>query len=363
MPPLSPELQQQVQPLLDRWSAFMNKVFGRVQEVLAEANGGLDQLIAEHATDHQPMGAAMNALKARFDGIGTKVDEGWEKCDELLDQVMDQDDLPEAELEALGEIWDQLSQQHSYTLEQVELQYYFLEMSKNAQWARKLLDLAFEEIQKPLRCSQCGADFPNPVYWQASTVNCPFCQAVNDVQPGMAAGLFYQGLGVHALSHEGAWNEWMAEQAADKAYKGKRHGSEADFQGWLAAARVYYTKYYEVTQSVNPGFEGPIEQAVEAKLKHYTAHDLPAEQNRRAFFQQLLDTAANGDPNALGSMVQQLPGDIDLDECGECLVEHGQRQGALVVLQVQHREEGEDEPFGPWSMSKLQEIAKTVSST
>ena len=77
-------------------------------------------------------------------------------------------------------------------------------------------------------CSQCGAPFQNTQWWAAANINCPSCGSLNTIQPGTASGMFYAGLGAHAMSHEQAWNEWMAEFQAKKFYDSRRHQTAGD---------------------------------------------------------------------------------------------------------------------------------------
>ena len=81
---LSPQFQQELQPLMVRWAPFVQKVNTRVDDVIAEANEGMDGLIATHATDFGPMGAAFGALQARFRGIEKKVGEAAEQIEQLV---------------------------------------------------------------------------------------------------------------------------------------------------------------------------------------------------------------------------------------------------------------------------------------
>lgn len=359
MTQLKPALQARVQPIGQKWDAFVSKVNHRVQEVLAEAQGGVDQIIAQYPTDPGPMGTAMTAVQSRFQGLAQKVSESWDKISEEMDGVQD-DDLEPADYQAVSAVADAMRQQYDDLREHIDLQYQWLEMRKQADWGRRLWDLMQQEVQQPLACTQCGAPFPNPVYWTASNVPCPHCGSLVAVQPGAASVLFFQGLGIHALSHEQAWNEWMAEQAADKWYKDHRHPTAGDHQHYLDAARAYWTRYYQTSQQMNPGFGQSVEEAVENRLAQYTAYEQPLDRIQRDFFQGLYQAASQRNPGAVQWLLQQLPTGVDLNECAECLVEHGDEGGAVTVLEYQHRVEGEDEPVQAWVRERLNEIRETL---
>lgn len=361
MTQLGPALQARVQPIQQKWEGFVTKVSQRVQEVLAEAQGGIDQIIAQYPTDPQPMGTAMTAVQSRFQGLDQKVNESWDKISEELDGIRDEDELSDDQYAAFSATEDAMRKKCDELREHIDLQYRWLEMRKQADWGRRLWDLMQQEIQRPIGCSQCGAPFQNTVYWMASNVPCPHCGSLNALQPGAASMMFYQGLGIHALSHEQAWNEWMAEQKAESWYKDRRHQTAGDHQHWLDAAGAYWTRYYQTTQQMNPGFGQAVGEAVASRLAQYTAYEQPLDRMQRDFFQALCQTAAQRNPGALHALLGQMPAGVSLDDCSECLVEHGDEGGAVAVLEYQHRAEGEDEPLKSWVREKLQEIRQTLS--
>ena len=361
MTDLKPHLQQQVQPIVTKWEGFVAKVNQRIAAVMEEAQGGIDALIAQHATDPAPMGTALTAVQSRFHGIDSKVDSAWEKIDEEFEGVLDVSDLPHDDWEAVYDVQERQRIAYDGLRSHIELQFAWLEMRNQAAWARKLYEIVQQELAEGLNCSQCGGQIQISVYWQASNETCPHCQSVNSVSPGMATGLFYQGIGLHALSHEQAWNEWMAEQSARSLFDDRRHPTAGDQQRWLAAVREYWTKYYETTKQLNPGFGQEVAEAVENRVKQVCAYEPPLEGIQREFYEKLCSTAAQHDPAALRALLQDMPSGVDLDECAECLVEHADRAGAILVLEYKYEEDDEDDPRGPWIREQLKDIVETLS--
>lgn len=358
---LKPELAAKVQPIAEKWDGFVAKVQARVQDVVNESHAGIDQLIAQYATDPGPMGTAMQAVQSRFHGLDQKVDDAWDKISEQFDEITDDDDLSSEDYDAVTLVEDQAHAKYEQLREHIELQWNWLEMRKQADWARKLYEIVGQESQQPVSCSQCGAPFQNTSWFQAANVNCPHCGSLNSVQPGTASGLFFAGLGAHAMSHEQAWNEWMAEQKAKAFYDSRRHQTAADHYHWIEAARAYWTKYYQVTQQLNPGFTQPVEEAVNNRLAQYTSFEQPLDKMQRDFFHNLCQTAAQGNAAGVQALLQNMPAGVDLDECAECLVEHGDKGGAVMVLEYQYQVEDEDEPKGRWIKEKMKEIKETLS--
>lgn len=356
---LSPSVRAEVDGIVSKWTAFTQKVNGRVEEVVAEARAGLDQLIHDHTLDHGPIGAAMSAVQVRFKGLGPKVQEAFEKSDHALDEVMARD-LSQQDMHAVIAIRDVMIKQERALIDHIDDQYERLMMQKNADWARRLRQLAQEETSRGAPCSSCGAPFPVQVFWAASQARCPHCNAVNDLYPGVAAGSFYQGLGVHALAHEAAFGEWEAEQRADHALKAFRHATAYDRWLYVEAARAYWAKYYGTVKQLNPGFDGNIDSAVAAKLAHYSAWDAEVDKQKRDFLGALVDASRKRDGAALKQLLGARPHHVDLDSCAEALMERGDVEGTTFVLDVKYDADQESDPRAAWIREQLADVARTV---
>ena len=354
-------IRGQIEPIVQKWNGFAGKVSARVDEVVAEADAGLTELIGQHPTDHGPLGAAFSAVQARFTALTPKVDDAFEKISGEIDEAVDSaDDLPDAEQRWVWDVVDGLQKQKDDLSARIDLAYEELQTRKNAEWARKLESLAKNEIAKGVSCSQCGAPFKPEIYWRSSQAKCGSCGAVNDVHPGMAAGLFFQGIGVHALSHAGAWNEWRAEREADNAFKGWRHPTAQDRDAHLAAARAYYTRYYQIGMDLHPELVADLSQAVEAKLAHYHQWDQKIDQIRRQYMGQLVDAARRNDLASVKQISQNRPPDLDLSDCVEALVERHLEDAARAVLDVQYDADGEDGDRRGWVSEQLADVRRTV---
>lgn len=359
---LSPPLQHELAPLLSRWAPFVQKVTTRVNDVVAEANEGMAGLIAEHATDFGPMGAAFSVLQARFNGIQDKVKTAAEQIEQAVWEMLFRDGLSSQDSQVLSHIHTMITREEQQLRDQVEMRYEELNTKTSADWARALQRLAESEMQQQMPCSQCGSGFEVQVWWKASNQTCPYCNAVNSLQPG-AAPVVYFGQGAHALSHEAAWGAWQQEQQTKAAYDRLRHPTAYDHWMWLEAARGYWRAYYTHYRSIHPGFDashGGIEQAVEAKLKHYTAHDPPVEQQKRDFMGHMLNAASQGNAQQVQQMAHALPQGIDLEECAEAAVERHDLQAATLILNVRYDVEGEGEPRQTWVQEQLRELQETV---
>ncbi|MFH2007167.1 MAG: hypothetical protein ABI333_11320 [bacterium] len=322
MSPMTPEFQQKLQAVVVKWDGFIAKVNERVQAAIAEADEGLDQLIAAHALDYGPMGAAFTALQTRFHGLGSKVSDAWDKISEELDGIEDEfDPKSKEDREGFRAVEDEQRAKYDTFRENVDESYAYIQSKKTSDWARSLYNQAVAEVQQSVTCTQCGSPFDQAVYHQAINVTCPSCGSVNAVSPGLATALYF-GTGVHALADEQCWHEWKAQKAAEDAYNVWRQPTETDLQQYHAAARAYWIKYYQLTVQMNPGFTEPIEEAVAKKMKHFTAWDQPVEQQKRQFFQQLVEAVATEKKATVREVAEARPHHVDLDECAECVAEH-----------------------------------------
>jgi hypothetical protein len=231
-------------------------------------------------------------------------------------------------------------------------------MTHSANWARTLQKMSAEELKRPRQCPSCGAAMNVEIKHAASTVTCPHCGSANELEVGPATGLFYQGLGVHALSHEAAWKLWLAQHDAERAFHFFRHPTDADRQAYLNAAKAYWAAYYQVTHKVHPDPNLTVEKGVEAKLAHYQAYDQPQEQQERAYFGKLVQLAKARDRKGLEAHMQA---GSDLDACAEAIHEHGDREGATLALQIQHRLADESDDLNDWVGEKLRELDQQLA--
>jgi ribosomal protein L37AE/L43A len=383
---LTPPLRQPAQTVKGKWEGFLPKLQARIQDVVAEADAGLDDLMASHALDPGPMGAAFSALQARFHGLGKKLDEAWEKIDNEWDEVRDQDEVTAKDHQILSHVWATMMGQLQKTQQSMTLAYETIQITKSAAWARALWAQMEKDVRDPVPCSQCGAPLEVTVRHQASNVICRHCKASTTVHPGTAAGLLFQGNGMHALAQEQAYDLYVGHLAAEKKYNAFRVPISRDFDERLAAARAYYTRYYQAIQQMNPGFDGDVPKAVDAKLAHFTDYDLPVDRMTRAKFQIVVDCAATGNPQALRTLLKSGSGselqriiridergireivtqgfktDYDLDDCVWTVFEHGDQRGAAMLLEIQYEAEGEDDPKPTWIAEQLSRLSREVLS-
>jgi hypothetical protein len=233
----------------ERWTAFLEKVNARADEVLAEANAGFDELIAMEVLDPVPLSSALSEFHARMLGLEKKIDESWEKLG-----------LEDDALRKLG----RAAQARIARASKV------LQVQKQAKAAHAIWALAEQEMaaaKTGTRCSQCGAPITPTVFHEASNVTCAHCKAVSVVRPGMATLMFFQGICLHALGEEASLAASLELEAADQQYQRLRRKRRADVQAWVQAHRAYWLVYARGYGTHVPGFsEEKAKKMAEAKL-------------------------------------------------------------------------------------------------
>jgi len=232
-----------MQAIVDKWEAFLGKVSARFREIMAEAEPGLDEIIATEVLDPAPVSGALSAVKARVYGLQKKIDESWASID--------------AQLEG-GALRNQLQERGRALSKQIEMELEVFLIHKAAQAARALKVLVDKELGQVPRCSGCGVDLVPPVRHEASTVTCAHCNAVNTLMPGMATLMFYRGSAPHALAQEAALAEWKAQQQAEQAFHDIREPGPADLKRLEAAHVAYWRTSCQAFCQLHPGW-GPAE--------------------------------------------------------------------------------------------------------
>lgn len=356
---LSQETRGKVEPFVNRMQSFATKIQARVQEIKEEADAGLNELIQVNALDSNAIAAGFNAVKARIQGLGDKVQGAEEKLEEEWEEAVEDLDLEGEEQSAVYVLWAGIVNKSRALQHKLEQWAEEIEAKKQADWARLVYKMAQQECQKERQCPSCGAGIQVEIQHAHSAVRCPHCDSVNELDIGMATGLYYQGLGIHALSHEAAFGDWIAQHDAELAFNAWRHPTDDDRKAYLDAARTYWTNYYQTTLKLHPGFNRTLEEAVDAKMSHYSAYDNAHDQKERAFYGKLVRAARAGDEAALRELMQNAE---DVEECAVAIHERGDRQGAVMALKIQHQIEDEDEDLREWLQEKLAELDENLAT-
>ena len=358
---MNAELRPVVEPFVGRYEAFDGKIRARAKEIFEEADEGLDELIQAAPLDPNALAAGFNAVSGRLHGLDDKVSSAMEKIEEEWEEATDDLDLEPDQNSLLYRAWFGLvnkSRELQSDLERLREQ---IEMKKNADWARVLWKMAEQEMAKPRACPSCGSPIEPTIQHAHQTIACPHCGSANEPSMGQATGLYYQGLGVHALAREAAWDLWVAQHKAEQAYNFWRHPSDDDRKTYLNAVAAYETAYFEKTTALHPGFDKTVEQAVAERLAHHETYDNSEEKTERAAYGQFLRLASAGDRAGIESQLDSND-DLEASDVVEAVHEHGDRKATQLMLEIQYKRDDEDDDQAEWIAERFKELDEDLST-
>lgn len=254
--------------LVQRWQAFLDKIFERLDEICAEAEVGVKAIGAQHPDDSLPLGNAITGLDHRVtqlkDRIGTtwddQVGEKFEVDSKLHDRGLDM--KQDAEL-AFDERW---------TL-------------AKAKWlsdlARDAFPRAIAAIERPALCTSCGAPLTVKSRLEVEAVTCGHCSVVNQVAPPPAVSSYF-GFGVQNLADAAALPHRHAiERQRVKADRWRRARDWApepleSLEEWERMERTYWRTFAEERARLR---NEPVDEAyVESRMAFFYKFSLETNQ-------------------------------------------------------------------------------------
>jgi len=172
-------MKAEQQALMERWRGFLNKIDGRLDELIAEAQQGVDMLAARSGADLAPLTNALSGLDYRIRQLRDKVSETWDSQGEpkfsaarMLDAGLDAKRDYELAFDEKWALW---------------------KARAVAGYYRSLRPDAEAALKKPVYCTNCGAQLTLPDPTQISSVPCSHCSSVNQVIPEAVVQTYYGG--------------------------------------------------------------------------------------------------------------------------------------------------------------------------
>jgi hypothetical protein len=352
---LGARARQAASPVVDRWNGFAAKVASRVDAILAEATEGIDALLSIDPTDAASIGSAFGGVESRLKDLEMKVEHSVDKLSDDWDEATDDLEVGDADQALLRLTWSWIINESRRISREIEQRRELWVIRKNADWARAVYVVAQAERNRTHSCAECGAPLQVTIRHASSNLACASCGAVNEIALGLASGMYFQGNGVHSLASEAASQHWLSEWQHEHWFNSLRHPTDADRERYLAAARGRWLAYYHRYAQLHPGFSRSVEQAVDAKMAHYTTWDWTSETRERRLVGKIVALAAARDRAGLVATIQAA-GHVDLDDLVCAVHERRDRDGAALMLDIQHQLQGEDEPKNAWINEKLGEL-------
>jgi len=206
--------------LITRWDNYLAKLKDRYFEVMAQAEGPLNDVINNLQYDNVIIHNVKTGLNNQaVIQLIQKAEEGWGKMD--------------SEMMKHGKLfWNQKSDQHRKLdafRQWANDEFLKFEIGLYARAARKILDNVKHHVdeKKMHKCTQCGAELPIKIYsFMAVNIKCDSCGSVNTYQPDdRIRALEYYVL--NHLADEQALNEKLRaghDKNAQKEYFKKYYG-------------------------------------------------------------------------------------------------------------------------------------------
>ena len=108
--------------------------------------------------------------------------------------------------------------------------------------AREVAEIDKREKQGGYPCKQCGAPLAVPITFRVVNLTCAHCRTVNEYEPGTRTR-YTEASCLHSLCQEAAWNEYVAMQQAEQAYRRARPHTIQHLKNWEGAQIAYHRKY------------------------------------------------------------------------------------------------------------------------
>lgn len=258
------------QALSARFEGFLAKIDERLREIMAEAEQGVNAILANHPTDSLPLGNAFSGLDHRIRELKDKVQETWEQQIE-----------PKYSALHSGSFLDSGHDKKQDFLLRFDEQWSAFKARANSQFYRNLYPLAIAASQKPEPCSQCGAPLPIVDRSNSVSIPCPHCRAVNQVLRDPAVSAYKLG-GPHAFADEEAlplrFEIERARVAVDRQRRASSWANESfeSLQRWEQMERAYWTRYAEAKARI--AGEPVDQELVESRMAQFRKYSLETNQ-------------------------------------------------------------------------------------
>jgi phage FluMu protein Com len=228
---------------LNRWRGFVQKVTGRLTEIMNESNGGFEGLLQDPGLDPITFVNAMNAIEIRYKDLRTKLANTYSEQVVLPTVFGGRGDAEKLLRET--EAWMENTWEHFRT-------------TWNGKLVRTLWGRVGPMMHKPVNCSRCGGALTKTLFHAAESITCPSCKGVNSVAPDPLVYTYF-ALAPDMIADEATIQQKLAIERA-------MHGSAS--RGQLDAMwREYFTAFVRARATVAPMDAAEQQHYVDQRVK------------------------------------------------------------------------------------------------
>jgi hypothetical protein len=211
----------QLQAAQARWTAFLDKIEGRMNELLGGAEQALPDLVDMSDFELTPYANAMTGVRTQCLELIHKIETTWNaQVSATLEQALGDGPGAGKQVDRERERGEALARRLEHALRKAEVQIAAVVAERIVAQARKILS-------KDFKCSHCGAPLTvRECFFRSYYVNCQWCKTVNTFEPGLVARQV-EHFSVHALAEKVALEANLRYLEAEDAYRRSR-GAAAD---------------------------------------------------------------------------------------------------------------------------------------
>lgn len=221
-----------------RWTAFLDKIETRFNELVGGAQQSLPELVDLSGFDLTPFSNALTAVRVQCQELTHKIDITWSsQVEAAFEQALGDGAPARAQIDQERKRGEQLALKLALALRSAEV-------GIAADAAERVVAEARKILAKEFKCSHCGAPLAvREQFFRSYYVNCQFCRTVNTFEPGMVARMV-EHFAVHALAERDSLEENIAYLMADHRYRRSRGPTSEKVRLELVEAyRVFVDKY------------------------------------------------------------------------------------------------------------------------
>ncbi len=198
-----------VDSVRDRWIGFLDKLEGRLTELLSQSAMALPQMIDLAAFDPLLFGNALSGVLTQSRDIVFRIETTWrEQVEPAFEQALGDDAAATIEAERQRGVVRQIAMERGLRTAEVSIQ---------AEAAKRMLAEARKVLGSRFACSRCQAPLSvRSQFFRAYHVACEYCQSVNTFEPGMIARNV-EHFCAHALAEAAALPDWFRHEDAERS--------------------------------------------------------------------------------------------------------------------------------------------------